>query len=385
MRRSVRLAEKQAKPSNEAQREPRAKKKRSDGRTSNIATLDNGTMVESFKYLNYMQLAKSSLVSKRFSNLIRTNRHRLALLYVDEIRMNDRTYIRILDKELSPGEYNEWVIRNGYSKEISMESPAAMMRSQQYWGQVYKMRADYEDPQLKASTTVLKARVELSHHNWPLFQHFVRLLTDPFIYINYLRLIPLIDISYVNLLAEAMISDSSRIRCGKMELYSNRANIEDNVQKFISWSKNHVLCKEFQVSYDSDTNFDEEMLDLFVAGAHFTSAININNCDISNVIVAFLQKFMSLQDCDENQMVESIQCRGSGRVIEVLKRDYAKFIVKEEKYEVDDITEQLFELESSLRAPVFELFNTRIGKKLKISARIIVARWVYFDMDIENL
>ncbi|KAI1702058.1 hypothetical protein DdX_15744 [Ditylenchus destructor] len=211
------------------------------------------------------------------------------------------------------------------------------------------------------STTVLSARVELNNYNWPVFQHFVRLLTDPFIYINYLRLTPLIHISFMNLLAGAMNLDSSRIRCGKMELYSNRANIEDNVQKFISWSKNHVLCKEFQVSYDSDTNFDKEMLDLFVAGAHFTSAININNCDISNVIVAFLQKFMGLKDSNEPQMVESIQCYGSGRVVEVLNRDYTKFIDKESKYEMkNDITDH-----------VFELITNRIGKKLQITARMI--------------
>ncbi|KAI1694323.1 hypothetical protein Ddc_22197 [Ditylenchus destructor] len=49
--------------------------------------MDNGTMVNAFKFLNYMQLAKTSLVSKRFSNLIRTHRHTLALLYVYDINM----------------------------------------------------------------------------------------------------------------------------------------------------------------------------------------------------------------------------------------------------------------------------------------------------------
>ncbi|KAI1701517.1 hypothetical protein DdX_16062 [Ditylenchus destructor] len=261
MHRSFRLAENQTKPANEAQK--------SDDDTSNIATLDNGTMVESFKYLNYMQLAKSSLVSKRFSTLIRNNRHRLALLYVDEIRMIESTHnltcIKMYGKELSPGEYNEWVIRNGYSKEISMESPAAEMRSKQYWGQVYKMRADYKDSKCsEARTTVLNARVELNNYNWPLFQHFVRLLSDPFIYINYLKLTPRIDISFMNLLAGALNLDSSRIQCAKMVLLSEgrRDNIEDNIHKFIGWIKNHVLCKEFRVSHDSDTNFDEETEDI---------------------------------------------------------------------------------------------------------------------------
>ncbi|KAI1706330.1 hypothetical protein Ddc_15342 [Ditylenchus destructor] len=80
MRRSTRLAEKQAKSENDTQSESQEK-----NRFSMSAAMDNGTMVESFKYLNYCQLAKISLVSKRFWNLIRTNRHRLALLYVDYV------------------------------------------------------------------------------------------------------------------------------------------------------------------------------------------------------------------------------------------------------------------------------------------------------------
>ncbi|KAI1691454.1 hypothetical protein DdX_21878 [Ditylenchus destructor] len=374
MHRSVRLAENQAKPANEAQMEPGVKKKRSDDGTSNIATLDNGTLVEAFNYLNYMQLAKSSLVSKRFSNLIRNNRHRLAILYVDYINMIESTHnltcIKMYGKELSPIEYNEWVIRNGYSKEITMEGPAAEMRSRQYGGQVYWMRVDYNDSKCSnARTTVLSARVELSHYNWPLFQHFVRLLTDPSIYINYLRLTPLIHISFVNLLAEAINLDSSRIQCGTMVLYSYRAGLEDNVQKFIGWTKNHVLCKEFRVSHESNTNFDEEMLDFLMTGAHCTFAISINRSDISNVIVAFLQKFMDLKECDENQMIESIRCYGAEGVLEALNRVYAKLIDKEEKGKDQCI----------------ELFNNRIGKKLKITARITAERWIYFVLDIKNL
>ncbi|KAI1690596.1 hypothetical protein DdX_22405 [Ditylenchus destructor] len=87
MRRSTRIAEKQAKVENDFQREPKAEKKRSNAKVTAIAVMDNGTMVQAFKYLNYCQLAKNSLVSKRFRNLIRTHRHSLALLYVDAIGM----------------------------------------------------------------------------------------------------------------------------------------------------------------------------------------------------------------------------------------------------------------------------------------------------------
>ncbi|KAI1713326.1 trypsin inhibitor like cysteine rich domain-containing protein [Ditylenchus destructor] len=90
MRRSARLGEKQMNSKNEAETEPKAMKSQSDDRISNIATMDNGTMVESFKFLNYRQLAKNSLVSNRYWNLIRTHRHSLALLDIKEIRVPTR-------------------------------------------------------------------------------------------------------------------------------------------------------------------------------------------------------------------------------------------------------------------------------------------------------
>ncbi|KAI1693839.1 hypothetical protein Ddc_22513 [Ditylenchus destructor] len=92
MRRSARLAGKQTNSEKEAQKEPKAKKSRSDNRMPNIVALDNGTMVEAFKFLNYCQLATSSHVSKRFWNLIRTHRHKLALLDVNEISMGSAKF-----------------------------------------------------------------------------------------------------------------------------------------------------------------------------------------------------------------------------------------------------------------------------------------------------
>ncbi|KAI1695792.1 hypothetical protein Ddc_20967 [Ditylenchus destructor] len=83
MRRSAQLAEKYAKAENEAQMEPKTKKKRSNDKVTTMATMDNGTMVETFKFLNYCQLAKESLVSKRFRNLIQAHRHSLARLSVE--------------------------------------------------------------------------------------------------------------------------------------------------------------------------------------------------------------------------------------------------------------------------------------------------------------
>ncbi|KAI1699099.1 hypothetical protein DdX_17529 [Ditylenchus destructor] len=80
MRRSDRPTGKQAERENEAQGKLKGKSSRSDNGVSKSVTLDNDTMVEVIKHLNYCQLAKSSLVSKRYRGLIQKNRHKMARL-----------------------------------------------------------------------------------------------------------------------------------------------------------------------------------------------------------------------------------------------------------------------------------------------------------------
>ncbi|KAI1703185.1 hypothetical protein Ddc_16656 [Ditylenchus destructor] len=374
MRKSTRLAEKQAKHEKDTQSEPQEKKTRSENTISNIHTMDNGTMVEILKYLNYMQLAKSSLVSKRFSSLIRTHRHSLALLYVDYIYVRNsgtnRSVIRMFDKKISPKAYNEWAIGNHYSKQIPSEGQVA---GKQCGGLLYVMKADYKDSN-QQPTTAFFVHAELIHENWPLFQHFVRLLTDPFIYIRLLKLTPQIDISFLNLLAKAQGPDSSRLQCDILELLSERTNHEDNVQKLIGWIKGHVLCSVLRVCHRSDSNFDEELLDFFVTGAHCTSAIFINYYDASNAIDPFLKKFMNLKDREENQMAESIRCCRADRILKVLKPNYAEYIVKEEKDKYRTVL-------------LFELTNNDIGKRLQITTRTMHTMHDESDflLEIKNL
>ncbi|KAI1693041.1 hypothetical protein DdX_20878 [Ditylenchus destructor] len=346
---SDRLSEKQAKPVNEAQMLPGVKKKRSDRRIRNIATFDNGTMVEAFKFLSYCQLAKNSLASKKFRDLIRTHRHKLALLYVDSLVMFPfpsphrknvsnfdpiRSLIEIFGQKLSTKEYNEWVVRNGYSKQIPIEDQVAGEQCAQYGTEEYMLRATalYKDPnccQPSASTTVFHALIKLNHKHWPLFQHLVRLLTDPFVYINFMRLTPQKD--FVNLLAGAINSDRSRLQCKRLKF-----SLDGNVPKFINWAKNNTFCDEILIE-DVALNHDEELLDLLVTGAQCTSVINTGYYDSSKVIVDFVQKFLDIKSSDEYQAVESIQGKIEGReVIEVLKRNHTKFVVKEERDEEDD-------------------------------------------------
>ncbi|KAI1704434.1 hypothetical protein DdX_14302 [Ditylenchus destructor] len=155
--------------------------------------MDNPTMIETFKFLNYFHLAKNSLVSKRFWNLICTHRHKLALLDVNYINMDnyvaskDPALIRMFNKELSPGKYNELIVRNGYSKEVPLEGRIAGKECTDSCRTIYLLLADaYQNPEhcQDIATAVLHARTELKDDNWPLFQHFIRLLTDPFIHIG---------------------------------------------------------------------------------------------------------------------------------------------------------------------------------------------------------
>ncbi|KAI1692235.1 hypothetical protein DdX_21368 [Ditylenchus destructor] len=330
-----RLREKQTNPERVVQREPKAKKSRPKDKIPNIAIMDNGTMVEAFKFLKYCQLGKNSLVTKRFWNLIRSHRHKLALLDVYSITMERRfdnrapAVIEMFDKELSPEKYNEWVVRNGYSKQIPLECQIAEYESSEYWRYIYGFSA-YADQNTtnchETATTVFYARVEFKDDTWPLCQHFVRLIMDPFIYIRSLSLDSLRDI--LSLLTEAMNPDRDRLQCEHLSIHIN-----DDTQKFIVWIKDHMRCDEVSVNRHMNMYCDEELLDFFLSGAACTPAIHVTYhvlYDHSKIIVNLVQKFMGLKNRDEYQMVESIQnaeANGfSQGVVKKLKRDFAEFI-----------------------------------------------------------
>ncbi|KAI1701568.1 hypothetical protein Ddc_17555 [Ditylenchus destructor] len=353
------LTEKQAKFENEAQMQPNGQKNRSDNRITNIATLDNGTMVEVFKYLKYCGLAKTSLVSKRFSNLIRTHRHKLARIYVYYIGMTEHTRcttgVNIFDKTLSTEEYNNWIIHNGYSKQIPPETQIAGMKSTQNKRKVYRLYAyvDYYYKKPKSSFKLMfDARKELNHENWPVFQHFFRLLTDPFTFIRSMEL-PL-ENDALNFLAGAINPDCGRIQCHKLTVY-----LQDNEQYRIDWIKGHVHCDHLSIGYFSGSNYDKELLDLFMTGANCTSKIELKYYDPCKVIGDFVQKFINLKSSDEDKVVGFIECHPNANLnIDALKRDYADFVV-EENVKV-----------TSGSWLVFEFVNSDIGKKLRLNVNL---------------
>ncbi|KAI1710267.1 hypothetical protein Ddc_13552 [Ditylenchus destructor] len=280
MRSSDRPTKKKAERKNEAHVKPK------DNSVTNTVTLDNYTMVEVLKHLNYCQLASSSLVSKRYRDVIQKNRHKLALLKVDYIGMkfvvNDHDYIKMFDTVLTPEAYKKWVIRNHYLRQIPLESQINETQITQF----YQLWActNYKDPNYSNdSTTVFYANAELSREGWPLFLHFARLLTDPFIYIRDLELI---SQNVLNLLAEAIKPDQNGVKCDNLRL-----NLRDNSHAIFKWIKDYVLCNEFQIytEFESVSNYGEEFLDLFMTGANCTSKIWAGNFDLCDVVVVFVQ------------------------------------------------------------------------------------------------
>ncbi|KAI1703554.1 hypothetical protein Ddc_16511 [Ditylenchus destructor] len=358
MRRSAEMLE------NEDQEKPTAKKNRSDDKITNIITIDNGTIVQVFKYLGYCGLAKNSLVSKRFRDLISSHRHKLALLYVNNISITTTNIdvpwdaIKIFNKELSPEEYNEWVIRNNYSKQVQLEDHVVEKQSSEYDHNAFYLRASAasEDLSLPQSDLIFAffALPVVNHENWPLFQHFVRLLTDPFIYIRSLTLTS--QNGVLNLLATAMNPVHNRLQCDELVL-----NLDGKVQNLLCWIKKYVRCNRCEIyeGNDDDTNYDKELIEFLVIGGQCTSKVNICHYDFSNAVVDLVQKIMDLKSCDENQIVECIQVKFTDeRIVDLLKHDYTKFIVKEEEDDYDD---------SSVHA--FEFVNSDIGKKLQLTAK----------------
>ncbi|KAI1703501.1 hypothetical protein Ddc_16522 [Ditylenchus destructor] len=361
--------ENQANFENEAQTKASAQKNRPDNRITSIATLNNETTVEVFKYLKYCGLAKTSLVSKRFCDLIRTHRHRLALLDVKSISMLvntnlNPTVIEIFDKVLSPEEYNEWVIRNGYSKQIPLETQVAAMEGTQYVPKVYQLRAhaDYKDstPAFERKRlSVIELQKLLSHENWPVFQHFFRLLTDPFVHIRHIGLTSQNDA--LNLLAGAINPDYGRLQCDLLTV-----SHEDNMQNFISWIKGYMHCYRIDIMNWSGLNRDDELLDFFMTGANCTSKIVVNFCDPCKTIGALVQKFMDLKD--EDKVVGLIECHPNRKVkMKAFNRVYADFVV-----------------ERSINEIIFEFLNNNIGKKLRLTINFRY-RTKEFTLKVANL
>ncbi|KAI1708699.1 hypothetical protein DdX_11778 [Ditylenchus destructor] len=323
-----------------------------------MVPMDNETMVETFKFLKYYQLATNSLVSKRFRDLIRTHRHKLALLYVN-IFMNtfvanqQRPIIKMFNEKLSLEEYNEWIIRNGYSKQIPLEGQIVEKENTENDRAIYALRADvYQNPNTNPNiaTNVLYARTQLTDEAWPLFHHLIRLLMDPFVYFRSLSLYSLKGV--FSSLAGAMSPDRDRLQCEKLNI-----GFDGDTQNFIVWVKDHVRCNKMEIYGNSDSNYDQELLEFIMTGAPCTSAIHVGRYDLSKVVVDFVQKFTGLKNCDEYKIVETTLGKiKDDRVVDEVKRNCGELFSEEVEFEEGSGTRQ-----------IIGIINNDIDKRLTLN------------------
>ncbi|KAI1690802.1 hypothetical protein DdX_22292 [Ditylenchus destructor] len=224
----------------------------------------------------------------------------------------------MFNEVLSSEKYNELIVRNGYSKQIPHEVQISGKESSENDRDNYVFIADAcPNPNncQDIAKTVFYARAELKDETWPLFQHFFRLLMDPFIYIRYLSLTPKKDV--FTLLTGAMNPDRGRLQCKQLIIHFN-----DDTQKFIVWIKDHVRCDELKLFFFGGLNCDEELLGLFLTGAPCTSAIYIRNYDLSKVIVDLVQKRNLSEFIAEEELIE--EGNDTRQIIEFINNDIEK-------------------------------------------------------------
>ncbi|KAI1731281.1 hypothetical protein Ddc_00087 [Ditylenchus destructor] len=346
-------------------------------RTAKFSTMDNGTMVEAFKYLDYSQLAKRSLISKGYRDLIRTHRHSLPRHEVFWMKMEPveqvETYVQMFHEELSAETYDEWVIRNQYSKQIPLESQIVGEESTQLDRCFYELQAWVDPPD--PNTRFLSAYAELNHDNWPLFQHFVRLLSDPFVYFRLLVLDSQNDV--LKLLTGVINPDRGRLQCEEIQ-----SQLHVNIPKFINWAKDHIRCLRFSIDLVTDSDLDQELLNFFVTGARCTSAVIVQLYNMYDVVVDFVKKFRDLQSGDEYQFVQRIsssETHGEDEVAQLLKDEFHDSFVGEE-FEQFDKEYATYKFE----------FNNGIGKKLLLSLHTSIdvnvgSYTTQFSVDIKDL
>ncbi|KAI1702394.1 MIZ/SP-RING zinc finger domain-containing protein [Ditylenchus destructor] len=351
---------------------------------TNINSLDIYTMLKVFKYLDYCELAKSSRVSKKFYNIIRAHRKSLARLTVESVIMTMKTscrstfFLQTFNKLLSPSAYKEWILRNQYLDQVQFYAQFAGEQIIEYDDKMdqrylkeykgihfFTAEVNYKYPNFGDNTKVFHARIPLQHihKNVALLQHFVRLLTDPNIYINYLQLDPQNDV--LTLLDKTIGNrDRNRLHCKVLEVYPN-VDIYPFTPNLISWAKNNVCCNELNIEYHFGDHLtrthDQMLLDLFMNGSHMTSAINTFIYDLSNVVVDFVQNFMDLQQSDDHQIVQHIHGNRSLQIaVAKLKSKYVECVVMEEIDACEDTSEY-----------VFEFVNSNIAKKLQLTGTVV--------------
>ncbi|KAI1710375.1 RNA recognition motif domain-containing protein [Ditylenchus destructor] len=229
-----------------------------------LSAMDNEVLLDTFKFLRYSQLAKSCHVSKNFRDFIRIHRHSLARLRVRRMHMgyngnalqipsSGRDDVEVFDTPLNRDDYDSWVLRNGYSKRDPFLDQYTGNPKDRYHIRYCLVAWTYppsfqeeDEPNIYGMVVfsqrifVFRATPELNQENFPLFQHFFNLLSDPFILVEELELIPPENQVWKHLLETTpQILNSAGVK--RIQRYRVSLFPEGNNQDCLRWLKTCVL------------------------------------------------------------------------------------------------------------------------------------------------
>ncbi|KAI1715338.1 hypothetical protein Ddc_10994 [Ditylenchus destructor] len=337
-------------------------------------------MIDSLRFLNYCDLAKTSLISKKLSEFIQTHRSSLTLLRVKEMIMEYH------EKQVPDGysrtsysttmlfgvkkfdlDHDDWIESNGYSatfefkpKEVDLENlfqkqppkPTnciSLHASARYHESGSCIKEDSAPLTVVFSTFVKPKfnRLDCRRH-WPMLQHFVRLLSDPFVYFESIHLVSLKNELWKPLVKNLKLT-LNRTLCNGAEI-----RLENNAGEFLDWMKNYLRCS--QLSLRSTGSPNDELATFLLSGSKCTSHAMISgtyNRALEHNLVA---RFLTLKQDDRDQMIPSISFPwmiSVHTIKEMFGDTFSEFLVREENT-----------LESFLQ--VYEFTNRDIMQKLEV-------------------
>ncbi|KAI1706611.1 hypothetical protein Ddc_15192 [Ditylenchus destructor] len=335
--------------------------------------VDDHTLEQTFKFLGYFQLAKSSLVSRRFSRVIQSNRSRLAKLRVKKLLMDRRirihqNFITVCDVEFNPNEYREWAYPYGYTKGYRFDSPVVAVtaaydsrspeRREQHHSFIRLQALAYEDSNTLVTVFSAVTSTKLSYDNWPLYQHFIRLLNDPFAYFERLTLISFQNFAW-NALVENYGSRNRSVTCKYAKIL-----LEDDSKDFLVWIKQNVVSEDLSLRrYETSTYDQDDTVSFLSTGQKCASSVVLrdevyNGEHLIGAIYDLIEKFLDLETSIQCQMISSINFRHICNLSERFLTNFARAFVR------DEIVEDSF-------SRIYQFMNRNIKKKLEVKIEIV--------------
>ncbi|KAI1692016.1 hypothetical protein DdX_21492 [Ditylenchus destructor] len=328
-------------------------------------------MIDSLRFLNYCDLAKASLISKKLSEFIQTHRSSLPFLRVKEMLMEyheeqlpDRysrksfSTITLFGVKNFDLDHKDWIKSNGYSATFEFEHkqspPEPSNRISLHAAARFHESGSCIKEDSAPLTVVFSTFVKPNFHridcrrHWPMLQHFVRLLSDPFVYFERIQLVSLRNELWKPLVKNLKLT-LTRTLCNDAEVC-----VENNAGEFLNWMKNYLRCSHLSLRSTGSPN--DELAAFLLSGSTCTPLAVISgtyNKELEHNLVA---RFLTLKQIDRDQVIPSISFPwmiSVHTIKEMFEDKFSDFLVREENTS-----------ESFLQ--VYEFTNSDIMQKLEV-------------------